>query len=243
MRVNDGTRTPVEGQAQRAAGLIDRFAIWVARHWLAFFNVLVALFIALPFLAPVLMETGAKRVGEIIYAIYSPTCHQLPERSFFLGGPQRVYTVAELEATGEIPAGQNQVQREFLRWPGSAETGYKVAVCERDIGIYGSILLAGLAFGGVRRRWTTKGRMVPRMPAILYLLFVLPILLDGGTQLFGLRESTWELRLITGAIFGVGTVALAYPYVQAAMDDVIRTAKTPASNTAPKTGQDQQPGV
>ena len=151
--------------------------------------------------------------------------------------------MAELEATGEIPAGLNQVQREFLRWPGSTETGYKVAVCERDIGIYGSILLAGLVFGVVRRRWTTKGRMVPRMPAILYLVFVLPILLDGGTQLFGLRESNWELRLITGAIFGIGTVALAYPYVEAAMDDVLRTAKAPASKANPQTGQDQQPGV
>jgi uncharacterized membrane protein len=65
----------------------------------------------------------------------------------------------------------------------------------------------------------------------LYVLFVLPILLDGGTQLFGLRESNWLLRLITGAIFGIGTVALAYPYVENAMADVLRTARTPVGTT------------
>jgi len=36
---------------------------------------------------------------------------------------------------------------------------------------------------------------------------------DGTTQLFGWRESTWALRVITGTLFGGGTVWFALPLV------------------------------
>jgi uncharacterized membrane protein len=48
---------------------------------------------------------------------------------------------------------------------------------------------------------------------------------DGFTQLFGWRESDWLLRTITGCLFGMATVWLAYPYVQEAMDDVAAPAR------------------
>jgi uncharacterized membrane protein len=35
--------------------------------------------------------------------------------------------------------------------------------------------------------------------------------LDGLTQLAGWRESTWELRLATGLLFGVASGWLLYP--------------------------------
>jgi len=50
---------------------------------------------------------------------------------------------------------------------------------------------------------------------------LLPMALDGGTQLFGLRESNWLLRSLTGAIFGIASVWLAYPYIEDAMQEVI----------------------
>lgn len=34
---------------------------------------------------------------------------------------------------------------------------------------------------------------------------------DGTTQLFGWRESTWELRMIIGSLFGLGSVWFALP--------------------------------
>ena len=52
---------------------------------------------------------------------------------------------------------------------------------------------------------------------------LLPMAIDGFTQLFGLRESDWVLRTITGVLFGLRLVWLAYPYVEEAMDDVLRT--------------------
>jgi len=44
--------------------------------------------------------------------------------------------------------------------------------------------------------------------------------IDGGTQLVGLRQSTWWLRLVTGTLFGVGSVWVLYPQIEAAMRDL-----------------------
>jgi uncharacterized membrane protein len=235
------------GKIDRIAGAVDRLAAWIARHWLAIFNILVALFVAMPFLAPVLTQMGStaacepcRAAGRLIYIIYSPTCHQLPERSYFLFGPQRTYTVEELEAAGVIPAGSNILQREMLRAAGTPGTGYKVALCERDLAIFGSLLLGGLIFGAARRVCRRRGREVPRLPVWAYVAALAPMLLDGGTQLFGLRESNWLLRSITGALFGLATVWLAYPYIDAAMADVTSANQQKQAGGArhnPETGQ------
>jgi len=238
--------------ANRFASAIDRFAAWLARHWLAVFNVLVALFVGLPFLAPVLKEAGATGPANLIYATYAPACHQLPERSFFLFGREFVYDVHDLEAAGALPEGSNVLQRQALRWQGTVETGFKVALCQRDIAIYGTILIGGLLFGVLRGRLKGRDGKLPKLPLWLYGVLLLPILIDGGTQLLGLRESDWFLRLLTGGIFGSATVWLAYPYVEEAMTDVARMAannmqtsdKLPAANsTHPQTGQNRPPAV
>jgi uncharacterized membrane protein len=208
-------------QSERFARRIDRLVARVARHWLALFNIIVALFVGMPFLAPVLMHAGATGVGRAIYLIYSPTCHQLPERSFFLFGPEPVYSVQELEAVGQLPIGTNILQREYLRWVGSPATGYKVAICERDVAIYGSLLLFGLLFGLWRRKWQSTQRPLPKLPFWAYGLLLVPMLADGLTQLFGLRESDWFLRSLTGLLFGAASVALAYPYVDDAMAETL----------------------
>lgn len=216
---------PDSGGSKQVADAINRLVVSFARHWLAIFNVVVAVFVALPFLAPVLMHTGATGLGTLIYKVYAPTCHQLPERSIFLFGREQFYTVKQLEGDGYIPAGLNILQRELLRWDGSPEAGWKVAVCERDVAIYGAVLLAGLAFALLRPRLARGGKW-PKLPVWLYVLLLLPIAVDGFTQLFGLRESTPELRFFTGALMGAATVWFAYPYVEEAMQDVVRNTKT-----------------
>ncbi len=143
-------RLPKGGPEAKVAGAINRLAAWLARHWLALFNCAVAVFIGLPFLAPVLMEAGLTGPARAIYTIYAPTCHQLPERSFFLFGPRITPSVADLEASQAIPAGQSIIQHMALRFTGTPDTGYKVAICERDTAIYGAILLNGLLFGALR---------------------------------------------------------------------------------------------
>lgn len=214
-------RLPQGNGPARVAGFIDRLVRWLARHWLATFNILVALFIGLPVLAPVLAQMGAEGPARVIYAIYAPTCHQLPDRSFFLFGPQVVYTVPELEAQGALPAGLNIFQRQALRFKGLADTGYKTALCQRDLGIYGSVLLNGLLFGALRGRLMRNGHKLPKMPIWMFAVLSVPMFLDGSSQLIGWRESWWLLRLLTGGLFGSAVVWLAYPYVEEAMQDVL----------------------
>jgi uncharacterized membrane protein len=218
-------RPPEDGGAKRVADTINRIAGAFARHWLAIFNIVVLLFVALPFLAPVLMQAGATGAGSLIYKIYAPTCHQLPERSIFLFGDERFYSAHDLESHGHLPAGLNILQRQSLRWVGSPETGWKVAICQRDVAIYGAILLAGLAFA-LLRPILGRGGKWRKMPVLMYLALLLPIVLDGVSQLVGLRESTPTLRFITGAIMGAATVWFAYPYVEEAMRSAARQARS-----------------
>ncbi|GIW11131.1 MAG: DUF2085 domain-containing protein [Chloroflexi bacterium] len=88
--------------------------------------------------------------------------------------------------------------------------GHQLACCQRCTAIYGSLLLGGLLFSAVR------GWLRP-LPWKGYLFFIAPMAVDGLTQLFGWRESTWELRTLTGGLFGLATVWLMYPLVQRTM--------------------------
>jgi uncharacterized membrane protein len=185
--------------------------IWVARHWLAIFNTAWALYVLLPFLAPVLMQAGMPAAAQVIYTIYSVLCHQIPTHSYFLFGPELAPQAPELIAGG-MAAGNDLLQvRVFI---GSPEVGWKVALCQRDVAIYAAVFFTGLLYGLVRHR-------LRPLPFKIYVLFLIPIAVDGLTQLVGLRESNWWLRTLTGALFGFASVWLAYPYVEEAMQDVL----------------------
>ena len=122
-----------------------------------------------------------------------------------------VYSPEELAAVGvDIDP--------FSRAIGNETVGWKVAFCERDVAIYGSLLLAGLLFARIRRR---LGNWL--MPFRYYLIFLVPMGVDGALQLFGVYESTWLLRTISGTLFGLGSALFAYPYLEEGFADVRRT--------------------
>ena len=213
----------------------DRIVAWFSRHWLAVINTGLAAYVALPFLAPVLLETRHPLAASIIYTVYAPLCHQLPQRSFFLFGEKATYSIQELA---------DQVGEENLPWypwprtfNGDAHLGYKVALCERDVAIWGGLLLSGLAFGLVRSR----ARPIPFWAYIL--IGVIPMGLDGGSQLisymipglFGgvVRESNWALRVITGGLFGWATAWLVFPYLQASFAEIGEMSDRRLAETAP----------
>jgi uncharacterized membrane protein len=223
---NVTVRLPSGSRADRISAAVDRLVARLARHWLALFNTIVAVFVLLPFLAPLLMHLGLELPARAIYLVYQPTCHQLPERSFFLFGPQGAYSVAELEADGAIAVGTSIFERQMLRYIGNPKIGYKVATCERDVAIYGSILLGGLLYGVARSFFARRGRRVPKLPVKVYLIFLIPMVVDGVTQLMSLRESTWQLRLVTGMLCGLATVWLAYPHIDDAMRDSLKSMPT-----------------
>jgi len=72
--------------AGRVVTCFERFANFIARHWLLAVNSAMFLFIFPAFLAPYLMAIGMERPAKVVYMLYRLTCHQLPERSFFVFG-------------------------------------------------------------------------------------------------------------------------------------------------------------
>ena len=216
---------PPEGGARTRAVGMTRAVGGFSRHWLAILNTIVFLYVGLPFLAPILMKAGADGPARLIYTVYSPVCHQLAFRSWFLFGEQAAYprTLAgtSLTSYGEATGLDENDLAAARALVGDGRLGFKVALCERDVAIYGGILLGGLIFARVR------GRVRP-LPVWAWLVFgVLPMAIDGGTQLlsglpiapagWALRESTPLLRTATGLLFGLLNVWLAYPYLEESM--------------------------
>jgi uncharacterized membrane protein len=127
----------------------DRFSLWISNHYMLVFNILGLLYLGLPFLAPVLEKAHYPAPAKIIYAIYSPLCHQLAFRSWFLFGEQAYYPRELAGISGKITyeqlLGSERIDlTEARNFIGNDQIGYKVAFCQRDIAIYGAILLFGL---------------------------------------------------------------------------------------------------
>ena len=85
--------------------------------------------------------------------------------------------------------------------------GQKMCYCERCTAIYGGVFALGLFYA------FAKGRVDPLRWKWMFLLWA-PMALDGFTQLFGLRESTWELRVVTGSLFALSLVWVGFPYLE-----------------------------
>lgn len=206
----------------------DRFVLWMSRHYMLVFNLMVFLYVGLAFMAPVMAKVGYSGSARVIYKIYSPMCHQLAYRSFFLFGEQPYYPLERANLTGLIPyeqaIGADKVGVIAAReYTGNDLIGYKVALCERDVAIYSGFLIFGLVFSLLGK----KGKPLNWIAWIL--LGILPIAVDGLSQLTGsianltgwmiVRESSPQLRVLTGLLFGVSTAWFLYPYVAESMNE------------------------
>lgn len=194
----------------RVATLVTRLLHAFAQHWLLIANIALGIQALLPALAPLLMFSGATSAGRLLYTLYSPLCHQLPERSFFLFGPQWAYTLLDLQQLvgPDVP----------LRYIGNATIGYKMAVCQRDISAYAGMWLAGLVFALVRHH-------LRPLSLKLFALLASPMAVDGLGQLLGVWDSNPWRRVVSGVIFGVACIWLAFPHVEAGMKDVLEVVE------------------
>jgi uncharacterized membrane protein len=243
----------------------DRLMDWISRHYLAVVNIFMLLYFGLPILAPVLMKVDATLPANVLYTIYKPLCHQFGFRSFFLFGEQAYYPLQEAGISGvktfeqvtafedlDNPSAYSRLQaRQYI---GNETVGYKMALCERDIAIYGSIFLFGIVYALTRRR----------LKSLHWMLWVLigigPIGLDGFSQLFSqiewpwlaailpYRESTPFLRVLTGGLFGFTTAWFAYPYMEESMAETrqffIKKFESIRQNQLPApSSQDSPPGT
>jgi len=208
----------------------DKFTLWLSKSYIWLFNFAVALFVGLPFLAPVLMNAGLVLPAKVVYTMYSPLCHQFPFRSLFLFGEQPYYP-RELAGLPYEITYEDIEQKETInvltarKFIGDDFTGYKVALCERDIALYGAILVFGILFVASKRR-------IKALKWYIWLVIgILPMAVDGASQLPGLmsnhlpeflvRESTPLLRYLTGSLFGFTTAWYLYPMIEETMRDSV----------------------
>ena len=237
-RLSSQTQSPI---------LIKRVMLKLARHWLLFVNLLIALWVALPWLAPVFMHLGWSSTGKAVHLFYSFQCHQLPERSYFLFGSQAMYSLAEIQTAWKTTTDPFTL-RQFI---GNPQMGWKVAWSDRMVSMYTSVLFGGVLYGLVRKR-------LKPLSLWMFVILLLPMVIDGGTHMVsdlagigqGFRDTNFWLqiitnnafstafyqgdafgsfnswmRLITGMLFGIGLVGFAYPYVNDSFADIVRRSE------------------
>jgi uncharacterized membrane protein len=180
----------------------------MGRHWLFALNTATALLLGGAIAAPLLLMAGLPQLAEPIYELYHTICHQWAMRSFFLFGNQWFYTAPQLTADGLDPH----------LFVGNAELGWKLAFCERDTAIFVGLLLFGGLYAARWRRYNIR-----HLTYVGYALLAAPMAFDGFTQLFGLRESTWELRVATGLLFGLASAWFLYPRFDKTLPQVLTT--------------------
>jgi uncharacterized membrane protein len=224
-------------EIQTEGGSKQRLSKIMNRYWIVWFSILFGVYVGLPFLAPAFMQLGMEGPGRIIYTIYSFLCHQLPERSYFLFGPQISYSPADIQAVWQGTGTYNpMLMRQFI---GTTEMGWKIAWSDRMVWMFTSILLFAWLW------WPFRSR-IRQLHWVGLILLLLPMAIDGTTHLvsdlFGLHNgfrytNEWlavltnnalpptfytgdalgsfnaYLRSITGLLFGLATVWFAFPYL------------------------------
>jgi uncharacterized membrane protein len=199
------------------------FEAWFKNHYLQLILSILFIFICLSVIAPVLMKFGFVFPANIIYLIYSFFCHQLPYRSWFLFGLQPYYPLASaglisVHSFESIFHLESQNIEKLSLIVGNQNIGYKIAICQRDIAMYFSLLVFGFIFAIQKRR-------IKRIPLWFWLLIgVIPLGLDGLSQYLGnfplpvlgivSRESTPLLRTVTGSLFGLLTGWYIFPSLE-----------------------------
>ena len=230
------------GNGRSLAIRLNRALYWMSRRWLLIVSFIIAIWVGLPWLAPVFMARGWTGAGNAIQLLYAVQCHQLPQRSFFLFGEKPMVALNQIQSVWEN-TNNPLILRQFI---GNAQIGWKVAWSDRMVYMYSSPILWGLIY------WPLRKRVRPLSWWGLA-LFLLPMALDGFTHMIsdftggiglGFRDNnawlaaltnqalpatfyagdalgsfnSW-MRLITGLLFGLAVVWFLYPRLHESFSD------------------------
>lgn len=191
--------SPVSTNNRTWAAWLNRLVYWVSRRWLLLISLLVIVYTGLPWLAPLFMKLGWEGAGKVIYLLYTPLCHQLPQRSFFLFGSQPMYSLQEVQSVWQN-TNNPLILRQFV---GDLGIGWKVAWSDRMVFMFTTILLWGALFS-LLRRWLKP------LPWWGLVILLLPMTVDGFSHMIsdftagiglGFRDSNAWLAALTGDIF------------------------------------------
>ena len=168
-------------------------------------------FFASFFLAPAMVE--ADTIGELSGRANMLDFHKENEHNF-TWTDLNFYSAA-IYAFGDLNC-HNKHERSW------SINGNQMPVCVRDVGIFAGLALGGFIYSrrGVNR-WTIRDTFLSVLPdeqlnpiyrknrrTMLFIaigaICVIPMAVDGFTQLLTDRESTAFLRLVTGIPFGLG---------------------------------------
>jgi uncharacterized membrane protein len=224
------------------AVVANRVVYQFSRHWVVIFSLFLGLYIGLPWLAPLFEKLGWINLGSTIYMIYSTQCHQLPQRSFFLFGSKPMYSLAYIQSAWQV-TNNPAILRQFI---GNSFMGWKVAWSDRMVSMFTSLFIFGLLYWSLRK----KVKPLPIWSFVLLVLpmaidggthlisdfsgiglgfrdgnawlaaltnHALPSNFYAGDSLGSFNSWT---RLITGFLFGLGIVWLAYPSIERAFSDM-----------------------
>jgi len=119
--------------------------------------------------------------------------------------------------------------------------GYEVCQCWRCNALYGGMFLFGLVYLAARDRGVPGLKWLKKpLPIWSFALFLIPIIIDGLSHTFALREPgfttdpatfgsfllgdqifslNWTLRIITGLMAALGSIWFAFPRMQRALED------------------------
>jgi uncharacterized membrane protein len=139
-----------------------------------YYLAIMVIFVFLIILTPILQMQNSDS-WKLLFSFFSFFCHQKFERSLCLNQNYQL--------------GNCDIASNFI---------YQFPVCSRDISFYLAMLIGGFLVLFLKKKDEIK------IPDIIWLiLFIAPMAVDGLTQLFGLRESTNEIRIVTGSIAGI----------------------------------------
>lgn len=207
----------------------DAFRLWFRRNYVFVILGLLIIYLGAAFIAPVLMKLNLILFAKWIYTLYSNSCHQLAYRSWFLFGQQPAYprelanitNLLTYEQVFGIQASDYDAARAII---GNGLAGYKVALCQRDVAMYLSLILFGLIFAFTKNR-------IRALPFWVWLVIgIVPLGLDGISQLpasgwtflisLPIRESTPLIRSFTGFIFGYCSGWFLFPTIEKSFIDL-----------------------
>jgi uncharacterized membrane protein len=218
----------------------NKVSLFLARHWLAMANTFFFLYAGLPFAAPLLLVNGYSTSANGIYWVYHLLCHLLPSRAYFVAGEQVCLCHRCLAIYASIFLGgvifsfaRHTLKALSPKWylffilPMALDGGMGLASeLLQFIPLWAlwvtGLLVAGLGGGLLYQQkllnWQI-GAVLTCIPlALLYLTFVGP------------HQSNVYLRHITGFLFGIGTVWLAFPLLQEGFDDIKQVTGTKLGN-------------
>jgi uncharacterized membrane protein len=221
---------------------VDQWTYCLSKNWLWIFVVFIGIWVGLPFLAPLFMALGWERLANSIYLLYSFQCHQLPQRSFFIFGSQGMYSLNDIQDVWQH-TDNPLILRQFI---GTPEMGWKVAWSDRMVFMYTSILV----FGGFWWLFRRRIKPLPWWGLIILLSPMAVdgtshLISDLAGIGMGFRDSnawlatltnnafyagfyagdafgsfnSW-MRLLTGALFGLGIVWFGFPYLNKSFKDL-----------------------